>query len=1318
MDESAQGSPRSRKKFGSKLGKLAHRLGIGGHSKRGGSESPRHRTGSPSLEERQVTVQPVTGYQTGYQELSPVAGYGQGDVAPATGPDTPGGDLGPYSGPESAGSDSPVPSSEEKPHHQPLSEVKERLARMKEAIQRQAGGAEGAESPAGGATAGERLHEEVPGAVTEGFYQRPVATGKGGEYDGAGLEAGRQAQLEVLGGAVPVTPSGAAVPAAPASPLSPHYGGEDLDQIPSPAQYSQDPAHLAATQSAAPALTEAYVPRVKAERVGGFPGGTLAAGAEGLAGQGLSQGTGAAGEAPLAGGMGNQGPEAAVTPDTGTLHKEEQAYGVAINDGPESGKLETLSGPEPEQMPEKEIVGEVLPEHEEYDRAGPRREPVLPAGPFATQQEASVFRPAVATVVGGADLPVAVDRELEATLQPEELEQTVEQVEAVLPVPLEQLKQEHELPPAPEIVDEPPTDAGPSREPVLPAGPFAGQQELSVFGGPTQGARLPIQVDHELEAAIATTEEVRNLAQSPGTEEAQEVEERIIARAHPPGPTGAEAKRPRVSASRVEEQQPWGFPQADAPAAEIPLPVDLPAETGLSMPSSLEVLEGQRREWPRNEAEMLLAERYMAQKAEEDGHGQEPAGRGEEGEGSAASRQEDRGMSAAEEQPEVVAADTRLTPGEQGDVVDAAASAQAEQDMPRLVMQPMQLDVLPVAAAGTRREEEEEEEGAAGGGGDEVIAKEERESHPTLKEALMSTPEADDSLLIQQEAAPGLSIPAQQGASAEAEDWSQAAPMMATAGGPQQEGAAAAAEGAEPAEVGASSGVVSAAKEGLSSAMGAVGVAAGAVGAAVSAAVVTVERVVSSAVAPAREAGEEVEGAAEEAAAETKGTAERGLAQGRDVAERAAVGAAESAEDAAQGAAEYAGAAAERTKEAAGGAVEEVKGAAEGATESATTSARGAGEAIAGGAGALAGAAVGAAQYAKAAAEGVAEGAADAASGDISAPGGGASEDEGLGEVALPGGLALAPSSAEVAAEAAEKEEGETAGEQLEHLVHEFEHYVKEEPQEGSLEGQGSSGDDTFPPTRRTAQQAQQVSASPSVGGLQEPPPSPISGAVASFANKLDLPSVSDLGFSSSQGVKRTALSGWGWVRAHPFLTAAVAGASYPIVVVVAVLAEFAPGLLLSGIAALLVAALGLLLSSGAAAVSPGVVPESEMEMLEDQADAAAGVPGARGGHAAAARAAEDVPTPRAADAAAGGALAPSGPQASQWVEEEEEEEGDSAGQGQGPGGAVKTHGLLYGGDHDTVAGVYEQELVEALEGGGGSAGNGGRPEDLQSAVL
>ena len=67
MDESAQGSPRSRKKFGSKLGKLAHRLGIGGHGKRGGSESPRHRAGSPSLEERQVTVQPVTGYQADYQ---------------------------------------------------------------------------------------------------------------------------------------------------------------------------------------------------------------------------------------------------------------------------------------------------------------------------------------------------------------------------------------------------------------------------------------------------------------------------------------------------------------------------------------------------------------------------------------------------------------------------------------------------------------------------------------------------------------------------------------------------------------------------------------------------------------------------------------------------------------------------------------------------------------------------------------------------------------------------------------------------------------------------------------------------------------------------------------------------------------------------------------------------------------------------------------------------------------------------------------------------------------------------------------------------
>ena len=31
-----------------------------------------------------------------------------------------------------------------------------------------------------------------------------------------------------------------------------------------------------------------------------------------------------------------------------------------------------------------------------------------------------------------------------------------------------------------------------------------------------------------------------------------------------------------------------------------------------------------------------------------------------------------------------------------------------------------------------------------------------------------------------------------------------------------------------------------------------------------------------------------------------------------------------------------------------------------------------------------------------------------------------------------------------------EEGEGETAGEQLEHLVHEFEHYVKDEPQEVS----------------------------------------------------------------------------------------------------------------------------------------------------------------------------------------------------------------------------------------------------------------------------
>ena len=42
---------------------------------------------------------------------------------------------------------------------------------------------------------------QVPGATTEGFYQRPVATGKGGEgYAGAGLELGQQAQHEMLAG--------------------------------------------------------------------------------------------------------------------------------------------------------------------------------------------------------------------------------------------------------------------------------------------------------------------------------------------------------------------------------------------------------------------------------------------------------------------------------------------------------------------------------------------------------------------------------------------------------------------------------------------------------------------------------------------------------------------------------------------------------------------------------------------------------------------------------------------------------------------------------------------------------------------------------------------------------------------------------------------------------------------------------------------------------------------------------------------------------------------------------------------------------------
>jgi len=37
-------------------------------------------------------------------------------------------------------------------------------------------------------------------------------------------------------------------------------------------------------------------------------------------------------------------------------------------------------------LAERGIVGDVLPEHDEHDRAGPKREPVLPAGPFATQQ--------------------------------------------------------------------------------------------------------------------------------------------------------------------------------------------------------------------------------------------------------------------------------------------------------------------------------------------------------------------------------------------------------------------------------------------------------------------------------------------------------------------------------------------------------------------------------------------------------------------------------------------------------------------------------------------------------------------------------------------------------------------------------------------------------------------------------------------------------------------------------------------------------------------------------------------------------------------
>jgi hypothetical protein len=52
-------------------------------------------------------------------------------------------------------------------------------------------------------------------------------------------------------------------------------------------------------------------------------------------------------------------------------------------------------------------------------------------------QEASVFRPALPTIVGGADLPVAVDRELEATLSPQQLEESVEQASLALWKPLQ-----------------------------------------------------------------------------------------------------------------------------------------------------------------------------------------------------------------------------------------------------------------------------------------------------------------------------------------------------------------------------------------------------------------------------------------------------------------------------------------------------------------------------------------------------------------------------------------------------------------------------------------------------------------------------------------------------------------------------------------------------------------------------------------------------------------------------------------------------------------------------------------------------------------
>lgn len=177
---------------------------------------------------------------------------------------------------------------------------------------------------------------------------------------------------------------------------------------------------------------------------------------------------------------------------------------------------------------------------------------------------------------------------------------------------------------------------------------------------------------------------------------------------------------------------------------------------------------------------------------------------------------------------------------------------------------------------------------------------------------------------------------------------------------------------------------------------------------------------------------------------------------------------------------------------------------------------------------------------------------------------------------------------------------------QLEQLVHEFEHYVREEPREGAFtatkeqEGRGEEGDtgptgggggrDGSATKSGSARGAQGLRDSPSQGGLREPPPSPAPGQVEPGRKESGPP---------RGPAQRPTPGPLHWASARPLRAAVLAVVLGSLLLAAwyigAVLWQVAPALLLSCLLGLGVVLVGSILTNGESCVPTTAAPTAAL---------------------------------------------------------------------------------------------------------------------------